>query len=133
MKIEYGKSEHGAEFPMYKGQLLSWHLSMTWEDEQAGFPKLKTVIHAMIERRPKELQKERYNLLKASFDRMFGHNAKKMLEIINDELIIAGELNPECGYCSPFGHEPTCPGYCQCKEDWTDGTRDCQVCGFRRN
>jgi Flp pilus assembly pilin Flp len=20
------------------------------------------------------------------------------------------DSNPECGYCSPFGHEPTCPG-----------------------
>ena len=22
---------------------------------------------------------------------------------------LTGGPNPECGYCSPFGHEPTCP------------------------
>jgi hypothetical protein len=91
-QIEYGKSEHGSEFPLYQGKLLSWHLEMTWEDEKAGFPKMRTVIRAMIERRPEQLAKERYEMLRGSFDRMFGHNARKCLAVIDEELISAGKV-----------------------------------------
>src|SRR6266481_978742 len=84
--IEYGKSEHGHEFPIYDGQLLSWSLSMTLADEQEGFPRLRTVIRAMMERRPEQLRKERYEMLRGSSDRMFGHNASKCLHIMDAEM-----------------------------------------------
>lgn len=84
--IEYGKSEYGHEFPLYQGELLSWSLSMTLADERNGFPKLRTVIRAMMDRRPEQLAKERYEMLRGSFDRVFGHNAQKCLEVIDSEL-----------------------------------------------
>ena len=85
-KIEYGKSEHGYEFPIYNGELLSWHLSSTLDDQRQGFPKMRTVIRAMIERCPEQLAKERHEMLKGSFDKMFGHNAKTVLDVIDSEL-----------------------------------------------
>jgi hypothetical protein len=91
--IQYGKSEHGHEFPIYKGQLLSWSLSMTLADEREGFPKMRTVIRAMIERRPDQLRQERYEMLKGSFDKMFGHNARKCLEVIDSELSAVSETS----------------------------------------
>lgn len=84
--IEYGKSEHGFEFPIYDGKLLSWTLSGDWEDEQAGFPKMRTVIRAMMERRPGQLARERYEMLRGSFDKVFGRNAAKVLAVIDEEI-----------------------------------------------
>jgi hypothetical protein len=85
MAIEYGKSEHGYEFPMYDGKLLSWAVSLTLADEQEGFPRARTIIQAMRERRPEQLARERYEMLKGSFDSIFGHNAKKCLDLIDEE------------------------------------------------
>lgn len=99
--IEYGKSEHGFEFPMYNGKLLSWTLSLTLADEQQGCPKLRTVVRAMIERRPEQLFQEKRDLLRASFDRMFGHNAKKVLRVIDEEL---ASPEPEFDNHGPFQH-----------------------------
>ena len=86
--IEYGKSENGFEFPMLNGELLSWsiNLYMTLAEEQKDYPRARTVIRAMQERRPAQLDRERYEMLKGSFDRMFGHNARKCLEVIEQEL-----------------------------------------------
>ena len=39
----------------------------------------------MLEHRPGQLELERRDMLKASFDRMFGHNAKRVLDVIEDE------------------------------------------------
>lgn len=86
MTIEYGKSEYGSEFPLFNGQLLSWALDMTLRDEQEGFPRLRTVIRAMVERRPQQLERERIDMVKGSLDPAFGHNAKKCLQIIDEEL-----------------------------------------------
>ena len=80
-----GKTEDGREFPQFNGELLPWSLSLTLEDEQAGCPKLRTVIRAMRERRPEQLERERIDILKGSFDPVFGHSAKKVLDVIESE------------------------------------------------
>lgn len=83
--IELGKSEHGHDFPIYQGKLLSWTLELTLDDEQAGFPKLRFMVNAMRQYRPEQLKRERIEMLKRSFDRVFGHNARKVLSIIEQE------------------------------------------------
>lgn len=45
-------------------------------------PRAKAVIAAMREHRPAELEKERRDLQRASFDRMFGRNAARLLALI---------------------------------------------------
>lgn len=85
--IEYGKSDYGLEFPLYQGELLSWSIGLyhTHTEEQAGFPRMGTVIRAMMERRPEQLQHERQELVRDSFNPIFGHNARKQLEIVESE------------------------------------------------
>lgn len=81
-----GKTEDGREFPQYNGELLSWTLSLTLADEEEGCPRLRTVVRAMREHRPEQLERERYEMLKGSFVRMFGRNAKKVLDVIEQEI-----------------------------------------------
>jgi hypothetical protein len=76
--------EDGRLFPSYDGKPLSWVISSTWEDQNEGFPRLRAVIEAFREHRPEQLEKERIALVRASFDRMFGHNAKKILAVIEE-------------------------------------------------
>ena len=45
-----------------------------------------TVLRAMKEHRPEQLEQERREMVKGSFDRMFGHNAKQMLLLIEQVL-----------------------------------------------
>jgi hypothetical protein len=87
--VQYGRPErniYGYEFPMYEGELLSWSIGlyMTLEQERLGYPKARIVIQAMQDRRPKQLALERYEMLRGSFDRMFGHNARKVMELIDE-------------------------------------------------
>jgi hypothetical protein len=96
IKIEFGKSEYGYEFPMYNGQLLSWDISLTLADELEGFPRARTVIAAMRIRRPEQLERERREMVKASFDKLFGHKAKKCLDLIEQELSKPLELEDVC-------------------------------------
>jgi len=81
---EYGTSAHGFEFPMHEGRLLSWDIGsyMNPEEERLGHPRARMVIQAFMERRPEQLEREKRHFLKASFDRMFGHNAQKILNLI---------------------------------------------------
>lgn len=81
---------NGNPFPLYNDAPLSWSIGLyhTFAEEEAGFPKARTVIRAMRVRRPDQLEQERASYLRASFDRMFGHNAKRMLTIIDDELSV---------------------------------------------
>jgi hypothetical protein len=74
----------GRTFPSYNGEILSWDLgsSFTLRDEQEGYPRTCAIIAAMREHRSEQLDRERRELLKASFDRMFGHNARKLLALI---------------------------------------------------
>lgn len=77
---------NGNLFPSYNGEALSWSIGLyhTFSEEQAGFPRARTVIAAMREHRPEQLERERRDMLSASFDRMFGHNARKMLDLIEN-------------------------------------------------
>jgi hypothetical protein len=80
--------EDGRVFPQYDGKPLSWSIGLyfTYADESEGYPRMRTVIRALIVHRPEQVERERREMLKASFDRMFGHQAKKCLAIIEDEL-----------------------------------------------
>lgn len=51
--------------------------------EQLGFPKAKVALMGFTNA---ELECEQREMLKASFGRMFGHNAKKMLALIEAEM-----------------------------------------------
>ncbi len=86
-KIVKAREPDGALFPVYNGELLSWSIGlyMTANEEKAGFPRAKRVIQAMRKYRPEQLERERVEMLKGSFDRMFGHNAKKVLRLIERE------------------------------------------------
>lgn len=76
--------DDGRIFPAYQGKALCWSvgLYMTTNEAMCGYPKAKTVIAAMRAHRPDELERERREMLKASFNRMFGHNAKTCLALI---------------------------------------------------
>lgn len=79
--------EDGRVFPVYEGQPISWHLYNSSSEEQKGYPRARAVIAAMMVYRPEELARERRDLLKSSLhDRMFGHNAKKLLALIASEM-----------------------------------------------
>jgi len=85
MENKLAKNESGYEFPVYNGQLLSWAISLTLADEQEGYPRARTVIRAMHQYRPEQVERERVEMLKGSFDRVLGHNAKKALDLIEEE------------------------------------------------
>ncbi len=82
------KSANGYDFPLYGEQLLSWSpgAHFTLADQQEGYPRTLTVLRAMKEHRPEQLEQERREMVKGSFDRMFGHNAKQMLLLIEQVL-----------------------------------------------
>ena len=75
-------------FPQYNGESLSWSIGLydTANEQNAGYPKMRTVIRAMKEFRPDQLEKERRELIKSQFDRVFGRAAKAQLRIIEEEL-----------------------------------------------
>lgn len=77
----------GRTFPQQAGKALSWSIGLhfTTADQQAGYPKTRAVIRAFAEHRTEDLRREKRELLKASFDRMFGHNARKLLALIEEE------------------------------------------------
>ena len=92
-----GKNADGRVFPEYGGELLSWSIGsyMTHSESQRGYPKARAVIQAMAQHRPDQLERERREMLKASMsDRMFGHNAKKELDLIES---VVGRKNPLSG------------------------------------
>ena len=78
----------GRVFPTFDGETLSWSIGlyMTPNEERAGFPRANAVARAMYKFRLEQLIHERSETLKATFDSMFGHNAKKTLKIIDDAL-----------------------------------------------
>lgn len=79
---------NGNPFPSYEGQALSWSIGLyhTHDEQMAGFPRARAVIRAMREHRMEQLQKERCVYLTSSFDKMFGMNAKRMFDLIEEEL-----------------------------------------------
>lgn len=83
--------EDGRMFPVYEGEPLSWILDNSFGEQQKGYPKARAVIRAMMVYRPEQLERERREMLKCSFDRMFGMNAKRMLDLIEEELAGAAQ------------------------------------------
>ncbi len=79
--------EDGRVFPTLDGPALSWDIGscFTLADEQNGYVKTLRLIRAFRELRPEQLERERRELVKASFNRMFGHNAKKLLALVEGE------------------------------------------------
>lgn len=80
------KLADGREFPTHDGVTpLSWQVSshFTLQDEREGYPRCKAVL---AETSDEQLEKDRYENLKASFGSLFGHNAKKLLVLIESEI-----------------------------------------------
>ena len=79
---------NGNPFPSYQGEALSWSIGLydTINEANAGYPRMRVVINAMREHRPEQLETERKELVKASFDRMFGCAAKRQLSIMEAEI-----------------------------------------------
>ena len=77
--------EDGRTFPEYQGEALSWSLELynTWNEEQADFPKARAVLAELSLDR---LTAAYSSYLRDSFDRIFGHNAKKILNLIEAEI-----------------------------------------------
>lgn len=76
----------GREFPTHDGVTpLSWPIGshFTLQDEREGYPRLKAVL---AETSDAQLEKDRFENLKASFGRVFGHNAKRLLVLIESEI-----------------------------------------------
>jgi hypothetical protein len=82
---EPAPSPGARDFPVYEGEKLSWSLNTTNEDRSKGYPRLRTVVRAMIEQRPDQLDREKRDLVKGSFDRAFGAESKRVLAIIEEE------------------------------------------------
>jgi hypothetical protein len=80
--------EDGRFFPALDGYTLCWSIGSyaSWNDQRDGYRKMRAVIRAMMTHRPELVERERREMLKASFDRMFGHNAQKVLDVIEDEI-----------------------------------------------
>jgi len=76
----------GRVFPTLDGTAMSWDIgsAFTLSDEQSGYFKTRRIIRAFRELRPEQLERERRELVKASFDRMFGHNARRLLALIEE-------------------------------------------------
>ena len=77
--------EDGRTFPEHNGEALSWSvgLYMTWNEERAGYPKAKAVLAELDSGRIIALKRSR---TRDQFDRMFGHNARKELDLIEAEI-----------------------------------------------
>lgn len=83
--MELIKLVDGREFPQHNGEPLSWNIGAhnTFTDEREGYPRTIAVIQAMHRHRPEQLYHERTDLVRGSFDKLFGHNARKLLRLID--------------------------------------------------
>lgn len=70
-----------------RGPYLGCTLDNSFEQEQIGYPKAAAALMGWSN---VQLVKERQNMLRGSFDRMFGHNATKMLRLIEAEIAERG-------------------------------------------
>ena len=66
-----------------RGPWLGSFLDNSYSQEQAGYPDAKAKLMGFSNA---DLERERREMLKGSFNKMFGHNAKKMLTIIEAEI-----------------------------------------------
>jgi hypothetical protein len=76
------------EFPVHRGEPLAWDVGLynTLAEERLDFPKMRAVIRAMQEHRPRQLDHEWRVIRRASFSRMFGMNASVVLDVIESEI-----------------------------------------------
>ena len=80
------KLPDGREFPTHDGVTpLSWPVGshFTLQDEREGYPRCKAVL---AETSDEQLERDRSENLRASFNRMFGHNARRLLILIENEI-----------------------------------------------
>lgn len=75
----------GRIFPEYAGKPLSWSpcLYLTDAEQHEGYPRARCVLRCLPTGR---LLQEEQEMVRASFDCMFGHNAREYLDLIQDEL-----------------------------------------------
>lgn len=78
----------GREFPFHGTEVLSWDLGScgTRTDEREGHPRVRAVVRAMAAHRPDQLRRELSDLVRSSFDRMFGRSAARLLAVVEDEI-----------------------------------------------
>ena len=74
----------GRVFPQYDGEVLSWSpgLYHTYAEERAGFPRMRAVLRAMLAQRPDQFEREYLEMIKSSFDRIFGHVARQAIIVM---------------------------------------------------
>ena len=80
------KLEDGREFPTHDGVTpLSWPVGshFTLQDEHERYPRCKAVL---AETSDEQLERDRFENLRASFNPIFGHNAKRLLVLIEAEI-----------------------------------------------
>ena len=72
-------------FPCHNGEALAWDPGpyMTWNEAGQGYPKAMTVLRALRDYCPNRFDLMHIETLKNSMqDAMFGHNAAKLLNLI---------------------------------------------------
>lgn len=76
--------DDGRVFPVFDGKSLSWSIGLyfTPNEEKAGYPRIRAVCKAAKELRPKLIADEERILLSAQFDRVFGGNATRLLDLL---------------------------------------------------
>lgn len=84
--------EDGRTFPQYNGETLCWSTGLyhTAIEAKQDFPRMRAVLRAMIQDRPAQVIAERRELVRDSFNAMFGHNAKAALAVVEAEMLSAG-------------------------------------------
>lgn len=75
-------------FPSLPGEALSWSIGlyMTDAEKAINYPRARAVVRAMRIHRPAQLERERREMVRASFNAMFGHNAAECLRVIEDTI-----------------------------------------------
>lgn len=94
MSTVLASNERGKLFPSFNGELLSWSIGayQTPREAQNDYPRMRTVIRAMLEHgMASAVEHERREMVKASFDPVFGNNAKVALRVIEEELNAAAK------------------------------------------
>ena len=84
------------EFPVHEGELLAWDagLYMSAAEDRIGFPRARAVLRQMLIHRPEQFQREKREMLTASFDRVFGHNARKAMALY-ESIESEGDMSKE--------------------------------------
>jgi hypothetical protein len=80
--------DDGRVFPCHGGKVLSWSIGLyhTSAEELIDFPLMRAVVRAMLCHRPAQLDSEILEMKKSCYDRLFGHNARKCLDVILSEV-----------------------------------------------